>query len=114
MARHPRHRLFGEFEQRHDAEGSGKAFKAQSRHIPVGVATRAAQQVGEFARAACKGLAQVERRRRVASDRGRKIPVEGAAIERHSTALSRSEEHTSELQSLMRTSYAVFCLQKKK
>src|SRR3546814_10581705 len=28
--------------------------------------------------------------------------------------LSRSEEHTSELQSLMRTSYAVFCLKKKK
>src|SRR3546814_5132079 len=26
----------------------------------------------------------------------------------------RSEEHTSELQSLMRISYAVFCLQKKK
>src|SRR3546814_15934588 len=29
-------------------------------------------------------------------------------------ALSRSEEHTSELQSLMRISYAVFCLKKKK
>src|SRR3546814_9149928 len=28
--------------------------------------------------------------------------------------LERSEEHTSELQSLMRTSYAVFCLKKKK
>src|SRR3546814_10755753 len=27
---------------------------------------------------------------------------------------NRSEEHTSELQSLMRTSYAVFCLRKKK
>src|SRR3546814_2264452 len=27
---------------------------------------------------------------------------------------NRSEEHTSELQSLMRSSYAVFCLQKKK
>src|SRR3546814_3669978 len=27
--------------------------------------------------------------------------------------LVRSEEHTSELQSLMRTSYAVFCLKKK-
>src|SRR3546814_5359200 len=27
--------------------------------------------------------------------------------------LDRSEEHTSELQSLMRISYAVFCLQKK-
>src|SRR3546814_6954549 len=30
------------------------------------------------------------------------------------TGVSRSEEHTSELQSLMRTSYAVFCLKKKK
>src|SRR3546814_2441401 len=29
-------------------------------------------------------------------------------------ALFRSEEHTSELQSLMRISYAVFCLKKKK
>src|SRR3546814_7135055 len=29
-------------------------------------------------------------------------------------ALERSEEHTSELQSLMRISYAVFCLKKKK
>src|SRR3546814_9696705 len=29
-------------------------------------------------------------------------------------ALTRSEEHTSELQSLMRISYAVFCLKKKK
>src|SRR3546814_2537032 len=28
-------------------------------------------------------------------------------------ALGRSEEHTSELQSLMRISYAVFCLKKK-
>src|SRR3546814_6006866 len=28
--------------------------------------------------------------------------------------LSRSEEHTSELKSLMRISYAVFCLKKKK
>src|SRR3546814_10074543 len=30
------------------------------------------------------------------------------------TRLTRSEEHTSELQSLMRISYAVFCLKKKK
>src|SRR3546814_6463669 len=29
-------------------------------------------------------------------------------------SFSRSEEHTSELQSLMRISYAVFCLKKKK
>src|SRR3546814_7309964 len=31
-----------------------------------------------------------------------------------STMGERSEEHTSELQSLMRNSYAVFCLKKKK
>src|SRR3546814_10362011 len=31
-----------------------------------------------------------------------------------SRRLARSEEHTSELQSLMRISYAVFCLKKKK
>src|SRR3546814_1195814 len=37
---------------------------------------------------------------------GRRIPEAGAR--------ARSEEHTSELQSLMRISYAVFCLKKKK
>src|SRR3546814_4446329 len=35
-------------------------------------------------------------------------PVDGSARQ------DRSEEHTSELQSLMRISYAVFCLKKKK
>src|SRR3546814_5742425 len=33
---------------------------------------------------------------------------------RRALAVHRSEEHTSELQSLMRISYAVFCLKKKK
>src|SRR3546814_6604741 len=33
---------------------------------------------------------------------------------RHGDGSVRSEEHTSELQSLMRISYAVFCLKKKK
>src|SRR3546814_5803559 len=39
-----------------------------------------------------------------------------AKCERKKTSLMgfRSEEHTSELQSLMRISYAVFCLKKKK
>src|SRR3546814_9145304 len=36
--------------------------------------------------------------------------MEGKEYKHH----SRSEEHTSELQSLMRSSYAVFCLKKKK
>src|SRR3546814_9519811 len=40
--------------------------------------------------------------------------LQKALIERMAGAItSRSEEHTSELQSLMRTSYAVFCLNKK-
>src|SRR3546814_5988273 len=39
----------------------------------------------------------------------------GARVEELGRAVhARSEEHTSELQSLMRISYAVFCLKKKK
>src|SRR3546814_3596708 len=37
-----------------------------------------------------------------------------AAFRLARASLKRSEEHTSELQSLMRISYAVFCLKKKK
>src|SRR3546814_8920599 len=36
------------------------------------------------------------------------------AVDQPAAAEARSEEHTSELQSLMRISYAVFCLKKKK
>src|SRR3546814_7584188 len=43
------------------------------------------------------------------------IGVGGSADQRRITVGEvRSEEHTSELQSLMRISYAVFCLKKKK
>src|SRR3546814_6795843 len=38
----------------------------------------------------------------------------GQAMSPAETKTPRSEEHTSELQSLMRISYAVFCLKKKK
>src|SRR3546814_2469665 len=43
-------------------------------------------------------------------------PWRGARHEHLADAgvIDRSEEHTSELQSLMRISYAVFCLKKKK
>src|SRR3546814_7642692 len=40
--------------------------------------------------------------------------AEPAKIREALIATDRSEEHTSELQSLMRISYAVFCLKKKK
>src|SRR3546814_8228176 len=58
-------------------------------------------------------------RQRPCLDPGRRDAVltAGAArVETRSTAVEahhRSEEHTSELQSLMRISYAVFCLKKK-
>src|SRR3546814_7894297 len=40
------------------------------------------------------------------------MPI-GAKVTLRGARMYRSEEHTSELQSLMRISYAVFCLQKK-
>src|SRR3546814_9720697 len=46
--------------------------------------------------------------------RGRALPgVEHVGDDSYARVI-RSEEHTSELQSLMRISYAVFCLKKKK
>src|SRR3546814_2320128 len=54
-------------------------------------------------------LARVPGREEPAADRGaRHRAADDGARARH-----RSEEHTSELQSLMRISYAVFCLKKK-
>src|SRR3546814_10790601 len=43
-----------------------------------------------------------------------KHPVLARTVPEMWERLTRSEEHTSELQSLMRISYAVFCLKKKK
>src|SRR3546814_4702853 len=58
-----------------------------------------------------------ERRRALRLDENRpagaKPPQRIVEPRRHRDQLGRSEEHTSELQSLMRISYAVFCLKKK-
>src|SRR3546814_7622791 len=43
----------------------------------------------------------------------RRLTLAGARVVVAEKAVDRSEEHTSELQSLMRISYAVFCLKKK-
>src|SRR3546814_7874498 len=48
--------------------------------------------------------------RAIATPRGLPFPFR----QLHRSPVMRSEEHTSELQSLMRISYAVFCLKKKK
>src|SRR3546814_10634783 len=44
----------------------------------------------------------------------RVVRCSGRTLQRRQQTMLRSEEHTSELQSLMRISYAVFCLKKKK
>src|SRR3546814_3727053 len=50
---------------------------------------------------------------RTPSDGGKRRTQAGGADDRGHHPVGRSEEHTSELQSLMRISYAVFCLKKK-
>src|SRR3546814_8183481 len=52
----------------------------------------------------------IETGRQLSHDLASSVGIEVA----RGLGMSRSEEHTSELQSLMRISYAVFCLKKKK
>src|SRR3546814_10164153 len=64
----------------------------------------------------CKGLYQ--RRRHISGRSGAAFhralsPPPIGSLQGATADQSRSEEHTSELQSLMRISYAVFCLKKK-
>src|SRR3546814_5402878 len=61
----------------------------------------------------------IQRRGRIAGSRKgetdmRRFLTIAAAMFAFAVPGTRSEEHTSELQSLMRISYAVFCLKKKK
>src|SRR3546814_3495769 len=71
--------------------------------------------------ATCAGLAtarqdEILQRRQVFVERIEVMfePVDIGIVDRRMAGDARSEEHTSELQSLMRISYAVFCLNKKK
>src|SRR3546814_1176717 len=94
----------------------GKAFAEELR-------ARVAEAVPGFAAAAGRapGLAVVLVGEDPASSvyvrsKGKATTAAGMLSLEHrlpASATERSEEHTSELQSLMRTSYAVFCLKKK-
>src|SRR3546814_2926700 len=61
-------------------------------------------------RPTCRAQAAAEN---AGPDRGRSLGPSPKRPVAPTHAAGRSEEHTSELQSLMRTSYAVFCLKKK-
>src|SRR3546814_8984910 len=67
------------------------------------------ETLGSIARSLLHSLRGIRR-----DGRGRYRDHDHRASDGERTARKRSEEHTSELQSLMRISYAVFCLKKKK
>src|SRR3546814_10016610 len=88
--------------------GNRRPFAARRRLPPVkdqlvGLELRYRDE-GSRSRYFHRGIYFAQRARGMAQRNGQ------AAIDRR----VRSEEHTSELQSLMRISYAVFCLKKKK
>src|SRR3546814_4381163 len=64
-----------------------------------------------WARAA---VAELRAEPTVAAVASKVLDWDGTGTDFVDAGLTRSEEHTSELQSLMRISYAVFCLKKKK
>src|SRR3546814_9741960 len=80
---------------RQDRRGLGAIF-GHARAHSLGIVVGAALEL-----VAAADVARVRDLRQLVA-----IVIAGAAF--------RSEEHTSELQSLMRISYAVFCLKKKK
>src|SRR3546814_2164578 len=83
---------------------AGHARAGRTQIVVDGVGEKCANLVAE-----CEiGVAPVQIHRRV--------PICRSSVARVSARkpAGRSEEHTSELQSLMRISYAVFCLNKKK
>src|SRR3546814_233602 len=100
--------LKGRFEQHHNIEYSDEALRAAAelasryindRHMP----DKAIDVIDE---------AGAYQRLQPEEQRVKCIDVE--QVEDIVAKIARSEEHTSELQSLMRISYAVFCLKKKK
>src|SRR3546814_10064890 len=87
------------------------------RSLPAELAARFVEK--DCARRMIPGEAALEYREVVLTQHESRILLSSAAGNVHGfevpfRACLRSEEHTSELQSLMRISYAVFCLKKKK
>src|SRR3546814_5992014 len=95
--------------QRLDAAGEGGDFLLGAQRLLRGL--HRLGQVAEDRVGACQDVADA------ADGAGVLDPhvqvAERDQVDAHAFAQLRSEEHTSELQSLMRISYAVFCLKKK-
>src|SRR3546814_1657559 len=92
--------------QRCRGDAAGRDRRVPARQFPAGTERRGAgSHGGSEPSSGAPGC------------RAQRVPVgavrEGARASRQLPRPQRSEEHTSELQSLMRNSYAVFCLKKK-
>src|SRR3546814_10771497 len=85
-----------------------KRFCRTSRTLPFRPAGRGCKDECWITR---QSAARLERRTTLVN---RLLPGDQLSSNRARKTGKRSEEHTSELQSLMRISYAVFCLKKKK
>src|SRR3546814_9381748 len=87
------------------------ALLAAIDRLPKG---RAGVIFRHYRTAAAERRALFDRVARMARRRRLVLMLGGTAAQARRSITRRSEEHTSELQSLMRISYAVFCLKKKK
>src|SRR3546814_5170889 len=87
---------------------NGKGFMVQPR--PPSVAWTKARDDGSHQIGGCHGAPPMILRANLACKASLRLNTSTGATAR----VRRSEEHTSELQSLMRISYAVFCLKKKR
>src|SRR3546814_256736 len=101
--------------------GTGSGYQAAIL-AALGLEVHTVERIGELLRTARKRFRTLGFNIRSKHDDGRigwpeNGPFDGIVVTAAAPALVdalRSEEHTSELQSLMRIAYAVFCLKKKK
>src|SRR3546814_2460641 len=89
------------------ARGDGRADRSRARRHRNLNARRRTRDNKELAQATCI-------RFKAACSKARCVKSDAPCSPAEAGVQGRSEEHTSELQSLMRISYAVFCLKKKK
>src|SRR3546814_3070739 len=87
-------------------------YTALFRSRAAAMARPIGEQAVAFGRQ-CRAFAGKRQQIRQAGDGDHRDPLFMCDRLRGRAVVARSEEHTSELQSLMRISYAVFCLKKK-
>src|SRR3546814_9096099 len=90
--------------------------RAKTRHLPHQPLLRLAAATRIFGKQLPALLGEIEQDRPALEYGQRRTAADGLMVDDRGQAaigVDRSEEHTSELQSLMRISYAVFCLKTK-